>query len=73
MNEIYTKLMDLPVSIRGFTVRDCDGDYNVILNSRLSHERQMQTYYHELQHIRSGDFDSPGSVDLIEIHAHGGD
>lgn len=70
MEDIITRLASLPPGISGLTVRDRNGDYNIYINARLNRETQLQTYEHELHHIRTGDFDRPGSADLIEIHAH---
>lgn len=72
MDEIFTRVAPLPVSISGYTVRDRNGDFNIILNDRLTHERQMEAYNHELRHIQRGDFNRGGKVDLIEIYAHKG-
>ena len=70
MDEIYTTLYDLPTSIRGFTVRDRNGDYNICLNARISYEDRLEAYEHELKHIKHGDFQRSASADLIEIFAH---
>lgn len=70
MDEIVTRILCLPTSINGYTIRDRNGDYNVYINSRLSFERQLMTYQHELKHVLNGDFNKSGSADLIEIHAH---
>lgn len=70
MDEIYTRLSNFPTSICAFTVRDRDGDYNIYLNARISHERRVQAYEHELKHIKRGDFQKSCSADLIEIYAH---
>lgn len=71
MDEIITRLADLPTTIAGYTVRDAVGDFTIILNSRLTEERQKETLEHELEHIQNGDFSSNRPVGLIEIYAHG--
>lgn len=70
MEEIYTRLIDLPTTIRGYTVRDKEGDYNIYLNTRISQEARLETYEHELKHIEQGDFQRCTKADLIEIFAH---
>lgn len=70
MEEIIQRNIDLPTTIRGYTIRDHNGDYNIYINARMTTERQIEAYRHELKHIRNGDFNRTGSVDLIEIHAH---
>lgn len=56
MDRIFTRLVDLPLTIRGYTSLDSDGNYNIYLNSRLSAEQQRKTYNHELTHIKRNDF-----------------
>ena len=70
MDEVYTSIVDLPTSIGGYTIRDKNGDYNIVINARLSFERQARTYKHELNHILNGDFYKAEASGLIEIHAH---
>ena len=53
--EIRTVLQDLPVSVGGFVFHDDDGQPVVVLNSRLSAERRMKAYRHEVEHIENGD------------------
>ena len=44
MDNIIIRLIDgLPCSVRAFTVVDENGDYNVYLNSKLSHEQLRQS------------------------------
>lgn len=49
-------LMDMPASVHGFTVSDGFDYYTIVLNPRLSHQMQVETYAHELSHIINGDF-----------------
>lgn len=70
MDEVITRLFNLPTTIRGYTVRDKNGDYNICINARISHEDQLEAYEHELRHIQRGDFQTSTPVDLIEIYAH---
>lgn len=70
-----TILMDLPESVKGFTVRMFDENigedyYSVILNAKLNWEQQADAYLHEISHIDDGDFYSCESVDQIEWRAH---
>lgn len=54
-DEIRTILQDLPVSVKGFVFHDDDGQPVVVLNSRLSAEKRMKAYRHEVEHIKNGD------------------
>lgn len=66
-NIIY---IDMPGAIKAYTACNADGTFTIVLNSRLTHEQHLISYQHELEHIKSGDYDKKCSVDLIEINAH---
>jgi hypothetical protein len=57
MDDIIIRYVDMPSAVRGSTVRDANGDYNVYLNSKLSQESQIRAYRHELYHIEENHFD----------------
>ena len=69
-DDINIIMCDLPCSIGGHTYKSIDGYYTIILNSRLSHERNMQTYQHELDHINREELGAKSDVDLLEFRAH---
>lgn len=69
--DVNTVLASMPGSIAAYTIINADLSYTVVLNSRLSHERQLQAYQHELNHIYCGDYDKKYSADMIEFYAHG--
>lgn len=52
MNDIIIRLVDLDPEVRGFVRPDCNGDYNIYINSSLCLEAQQATLKHELEHIR---------------------
>jgi hypothetical protein len=56
MDNVYLRFVSLPPTIKGLTVQDETGDYNVYINSRLTHEANQQTLQHEIQHINTNDF-----------------
>ena len=66
MNNIYYRNIDAPLTVRGFTIEDADGDYNVYINSLLSDEAAQKTREHELRHIKNGDFQKDISAHEIE-------
>ena len=69
MNNIKVMYADLPTTIGGF-VKETDGYYTIVLNSRMTAERNRQSYLHELGHIDNNDFDRECSADQIELEAH---
>ncbi len=62
---------EMPATVRSFVIANSDSTYTIILNSKLSHEQNIISYWHEIDHIRNGDYEKKCSVDLIEITAHG--
>lgn len=68
--DVNVLFMDMPARIPAFVKANSDNSYSVILNSRLTHERRMQAYQHEISHIKNGDYDKKCSSDIIELFAH---
>ena len=70
MSEDYkVVLLDLPTTISGF-VREVDGFATVVINARLDHATQCNTYKHELKHLKNDDMHSDLTADQIEQAAH---
>lgn len=70
--DVNVLLVNLPVSISGFTKANSDGSYTVALNARHTQEKRLRTYKHELCHIENGDYDKKCGADIIEFYAHTG-
>lgn len=66
LNEIFIRLISMPVGVRAFTIPDADGNYNIYINSRLSAEQQKRSLYHEKMHIQRDDFYKDTSACVIE-------
>lgn len=62
MGSIIIRIIDLPVTVKGFTVKDENDDYNVYINARLSAAIQGEATRHELEHIVSDHFYSTQSI-----------
>jgi len=58
-----------PVEVPGITVLDENGDYNVYLNDKLSHDAQAEAFRHELEHIRQGHFYRLEDIKILEEQA----
>ena len=67
--DINTQLIDMDVLIGEQVIKNVDDSYTILLNSRLSHERQLECYLHAINHIQSNDFDKSNS-NIIELEAH---
>lgn len=70
MSDIRVVCANMPVSVKGYTIRDADGFYTIVLNSNHSHDQNRRSYLHEIFHIENGDFDRKGNVGMIELFAH---
>lgn len=66
---VNTVLLDLPTRVKGFTIKTQDDGYTIVLNARLSHETQIATYDHEVEHIQADDFFKFDAQE-IEFDAH---
>ena len=66
MEEVYVRLVRLPSTIYGVTVKDENGDYNVYINSNLSVSAQNRALEHEMKHIERGDFYSDIGIEKLE-------
>lgn len=63
---IKIRYIDLPCTIKGITVQDDNGFYNVYINAKLSEEAQIKALEHEITHIKRDDFYSLKPIELIE-------
>lgn len=66
MDEIFVHYLSLPANVNGFTIKNQDNTYSIILNSCSSKEKQYEAYLHELEHIRENDFFSELEASSIE-------
>ena len=66
MDCIIIRIIDMPEAVRGVTVKDAEGDYNIYLNARLADEARVKAYWHEMDHIRRGHFYQERTVAEME-------
>ena len=69
MNEIFLRTIPLPDRVRAAVALDENGDYNIYVNTRLSHAEQLRAFEHERAHIVSSHFDPdlPAAACELEI------
>jgi len=66
---IRTYLLDLPLNVKGYTVKNIETDEQIIvLNSRLNYETNLEAYLHEIGH--EDDFDRGYTVNELETVRH---
>ena len=66
MDEKIIRVIDLPYGVKAMTVKDEEGDYNIYINARYSHDTQLIAYGHENDHIEKGHFYSDRPVKELE-------
>lgn len=69
MNNIYIRGLDLPHSVKGVTVEDLNGDYNVYVNINLCENARKSACKHELKHISLNHFRDFNPVVINELEA----
>lgn len=73
MDGVKVIMVDYPLDADGYAVESFDDDgqlfYTVFINARLNDERQRAAFYHEMLHIKGGDFGCD-SVDYLEEKRH---
>ncbi|MFI3326401.1 MAG: hypothetical protein R3Y35_09535 [Clostridia bacterium] len=66
---VYIRGIEMPGSVKGVTVEDINGDYNVYVNTVLCPEARDRTYRHELKHIELNHFHDYNPVIINELEA----
>ena len=69
MNRVFFHRVSLPMTVKGVTVPDPNGDYTVFINDQLCPETQEEIASHELAHIREGHFSDTCTVTEAERDA----
>ena len=67
--DVNVVLLDFPNYGREMVVLNEDGSYTILINTKLSHESQVQAYAHAMRHINNHDFEK-SDVQQIEAVAH---
>jgi hypothetical protein len=71
MEHIRVIMLDLPYTVKGFTVCTDTDCYDIYINARMGTNIQQDTYDHEIAHINNKDFDKMYTVDYIENLRYG--
>lgn len=69
--DYFVRVVDFPVcSCGGAVTPNDDGTFTVLINARLSHEKNKQSMRHELKHIEHDDFWRDVPVEQMEKEAN---
>lgn len=63
---INVQILDFGNSIPATVTLNDDGSFSIFLNARLSYERRLEAYLHEIRHIQNQDFCNEISVNEME-------
>ncbi|KQC85473.1 hypothetical protein [Butyribacter intestini] len=63
---INVQILDFGNSIPAVATINDDGSFSIFLNARLSYERRLEAYWHEMRHIQNQDFCGEMSVEEME-------
>lgn len=66
---MYIFYITLPLAIRGVTLENKDGSYNIYINECLSFYEQRKALRHELSHINCNDLYCCENLVMIEQKA----
>lgn len=69
MEDVNVQIINMDTKIPEQIVKNKDDSYSIFINAKLSHDRQIEAYYHAIKHIENGDFEKE-NADKIELNAH---
>lgn len=67
--DVNVVLLDFPNPGNEMVFENEDGSFTIMINSRLSHNRQLIAYNHAMKHIKNDDFQKQ-DIQMIEAIAH---
>ena len=70
LGEIYIRGIKLPLKVKGVTVLDSEGNFNVYINILLSYDTQRKATKHEIRHIKKEHFYDFNPVIHNELEAN---
>lgn len=54
--DFFVRVVNLPPKVRALVAENEDGTFSMYLNARNDAEQNVESYFHELDHIESDDF-----------------
>jgi hypothetical protein len=70
LGDIFIRGIELPLTVKGVTVLDSDGNFNVYINTLLSYDTQQKAARHEIRHIKKDHFYDFNPVVHNELEAN---
>lgn len=69
--DIYIYCLDMPCSVASNVVENPDGSFTLYLNSRMTRERNIKGYLHEMNHLKNADLNNCYNIQEVELTARG--
>ena len=70
MDNYYVRMIELPINVKGVTVKNSDGSFDVYLNSLLCPEKVQEALIHEQNHvIKDHLYNDIKSIEAVEYEA----
>ena len=66
---INVQVINMDVQVAEQVVVNKDDSATILLNGRLTHERQYEAYAHAMEHLQKNDFEKQ-DADKIELDTH---
>lgn len=73
VNDIVVRIHeDMPTCMAEMVTPNSDGTYTILLNGKLSYEKQTEAFWHAIRHINHNDFERVEAlgIQVIENQAH---
>ena len=69
MTDFYVRFVPFPLTVKGVTVVNDDGTFDIYINSNLDEIQQEKALNHELKHIKKDHFYSVKDIKVVEKEA----
>lgn len=64
--DYFVRVVDLPPNVKALVSENDDGTYSMYLNARNDPEQNVDSYFHELDHIENDDFNNGKPITQVE-------
>lgn len=71
MADYYVRMIELPINVRGVTIKNSDGSFDIYINSLLSPTKAKEALIHELTHVKKDHlYNDVKSIEVVEREAN---
>lgn len=69
--DVHIYYVDMPCSVASNIVENPDGSFTLYLNSRMTYERNIKGYLHEIKHLKNDDLNNCYNIQHTELTVRG--